>query len=299
MSSIDEKEYIYLLQEREFVRLREPTYKVGRTSRGPTERIKEYPTGSIVLLVRNVNDSKLSENLILQSFREKFTQMKTYGREYFSGDHTEMIKLINKLSDLIDNSKIDKRTIKEVFSKFLSNISGKESNRSDLSSKVKPVIPSSKQVIDLTSDSDSEEQMMSTKSVNYDRAIKSTNVVQSTKSSKSTKSTRTVKTEPIEGVNNLPRYKLKSKARIQGSIPRSFANICISDVDVTNDTIFVNDADEMVSKKEVFSVYEEWCKVNNLYCVTYNHFNTTLNAFGIKWKRVGNSYYYLLRRIKE
>jgi hypothetical protein len=43
------KEFIYLLQEREFIKTREPIYKIGKTKQEKLKRIKSYPNGSELL----------------------------------------------------------------------------------------------------------------------------------------------------------------------------------------------------------------------------------------------------------
>ena len=41
--------YIYLLQEREFIKTKEHIYKVGMTKQENHERFNQYPKGSILL----------------------------------------------------------------------------------------------------------------------------------------------------------------------------------------------------------------------------------------------------------
>jgi hypothetical protein len=42
--------YIYLIKEREFIKTKEPIYKIGKTKQEKLQRIKSYPNGSILLL---------------------------------------------------------------------------------------------------------------------------------------------------------------------------------------------------------------------------------------------------------
>ena len=91
MNVTKDSEYIYLLQEREFVRLSEPTYKIGRTSAGPFSRVKSYK-GSRVIIILSVIDSKICEQNIISIFKTKYTLMKQYGYEYFNGDVCEMAR---------------------------------------------------------------------------------------------------------------------------------------------------------------------------------------------------------------
>jgi hypothetical protein len=84
-------EYVYILQEREFIRLNENTYKIGRTSGGPHARFKGYPKDSKLLFLQNVTDSKTIEKQIKKVFKYKYIQMTEYGLEYFRGDINDMI----------------------------------------------------------------------------------------------------------------------------------------------------------------------------------------------------------------
>ena len=45
----ENKEFIYLLQEREFIKTKEPIYKIGKTKQEKIKRIKSYPNGSELL----------------------------------------------------------------------------------------------------------------------------------------------------------------------------------------------------------------------------------------------------------
>jgi len=89
-----ELEYIYILREREFIRLRESIYKVGRTKQKPEDRFSGYPKGSEILLYINVDDSVGAEKLILTQFKKEFKQKKEYGTEYFEGSLQEMMKIV-------------------------------------------------------------------------------------------------------------------------------------------------------------------------------------------------------------
>ncbi len=95
--------YIYLIQLREFNRINEQTYKIGRTE-NINRRKKEYPKDSIQLYSRAVNNEFKLEILILDKLKIVFKQEQKYGTEYFSGEYTKMIKLINKIIDKHDDS---------------------------------------------------------------------------------------------------------------------------------------------------------------------------------------------------
>ena len=87
--------YIYLLQEREFVKTNENIYKVGMTKKENYERFNQYPKGSILLFQMICNDCNNIEKCVLKIFREKFKQRKDIGNEYFEGDYRVMIDIIH------------------------------------------------------------------------------------------------------------------------------------------------------------------------------------------------------------
>lgn len=93
--NIDEEvNYIYLLQEREFIKTKENIYKAGMTKKNNFERFNQYPKGSVLLfqmICKNCNDV---EKEVLKIFKEHFKQRKDIGNEYFEGDYKEMIDII-------------------------------------------------------------------------------------------------------------------------------------------------------------------------------------------------------------
>ena len=89
------KEYIYLLQEREFVRSNEQTYKIGRT-KGLNKRLSAYPKDSELHFLCDVDDSISVERTLKNYFKETFVQQRQYGCEYFSGDVNRMKSLISQ-----------------------------------------------------------------------------------------------------------------------------------------------------------------------------------------------------------
>jgi hypothetical protein len=89
------RDYIYLIKEREFVRIGEDTYKIGRTQQNPpTDRLLQYPSGSEIILLTIVDDCFSVEKQLIKVFKQKFIHKKEYGNEYFNGDVKEMIKTI-------------------------------------------------------------------------------------------------------------------------------------------------------------------------------------------------------------
>jgi len=85
--------YVYILQEREFIRLNEPTYKIGKTGKNPPwERIKQYPKGTVAKFLMEVDDKDKFETKAINIFKNKYKQMTDYGNEYFQGNLNEMIQ---------------------------------------------------------------------------------------------------------------------------------------------------------------------------------------------------------------
>ena len=64
-------QYIYIIQEREFIRLNEPTYKIGKTTKR-MKRFNTYPKGSVVKLFLEVKDCNKFENKMIKLFDEKY-----------------------------------------------------------------------------------------------------------------------------------------------------------------------------------------------------------------------------------
>ena len=104
----DNNEFIYLIKEREFIKTKEPIYKIGKTKQENLQRIKSYPNGSILLLYIITNDCDKKEKEIIQKFKEHFIHKKDIGNEYFMGDYNHMINIILSIisneSSLIESS---------------------------------------------------------------------------------------------------------------------------------------------------------------------------------------------------
>ena len=85
-------ESIYLLIEREFLKSNLPIYKIGRSSQENDKRIKQYPKGSRLICLINVEDSKFMEKEIISLFKHKYVQRRDIGSEYFEGNYVMMRK---------------------------------------------------------------------------------------------------------------------------------------------------------------------------------------------------------------
>lgn len=85
------EQFVYLIRLREFIRLNESTYKIGKTTQTPKSRLSGYPKGTEVIVFLSVKDCSITENMIMKSFCDKFIQKIEYGTEYFFGDPTQML----------------------------------------------------------------------------------------------------------------------------------------------------------------------------------------------------------------
>jgi hypothetical protein len=86
--------YVYLIQEREFIKTKENIYKVGMTKKENHTRFNHYPKGSVLLFQMICNNCKNIEKQIIKLFKEKFKHRRDIGNEYFEGDYKYMIDLI-------------------------------------------------------------------------------------------------------------------------------------------------------------------------------------------------------------
>ena len=97
-------QYIYLLQEREFIKTNENIYKVGMTKKENLERFNQYPKGSVLLFQMICNNCKYIETQLITLFKQQFILRKDIGNEYFEGDYKKMINIIyTTITNEIDN----------------------------------------------------------------------------------------------------------------------------------------------------------------------------------------------------
>jgi|688.fasta_scaffold130728_2 hypothetical protein len=89
-------EYIYILQTREFIQLKQPVYKIGRTAQLNYDRFKQYPKGSILYQQSYCFNCLETENILIEEFKKLFKHRKDIGREYFEGDLLSMIRLLSE-----------------------------------------------------------------------------------------------------------------------------------------------------------------------------------------------------------
>lgn len=94
---------LYICRPREFVRLNELTYKIGKTERYFNRRMHQYPSGTQVIAIVMTPDIHNAELEVIKHFKLLFQHMPTYGAEYFAGDITQMKRVMNEIVDKIIN----------------------------------------------------------------------------------------------------------------------------------------------------------------------------------------------------
>jgi|LakMenEpi03Aug12_release.lakeMendotaPanAssembly.Ray.scaffolds.fasta_scaffold35337_6 hypothetical protein len=99
ITKIKNPEYIYLLQEREFVNSEKSIYKLGKSKQDNTARVRQYPKGSILLFQKICNNCDANETELIKLFNEKYVKHSEIGNEYFEGNVNEMMRDIFQLTD--------------------------------------------------------------------------------------------------------------------------------------------------------------------------------------------------------
>ena len=94
-------EGIYLIQEREFIKTKEDVYTIGR-SNNLSERIKQYPKESKLILIILCKNSSDVEKKLITILTKKFKLCSNYGAEYFEG---KLNKIITEIENYFKNIK--------------------------------------------------------------------------------------------------------------------------------------------------------------------------------------------------
>ncbi len=105
-------EYVYLLQEREFIKLQENVYKLGKTKQENLCRFYQYPKGSRLIIQTSCYDCHKLEQQLLELFRTEFVQRTDIGSEYFEGNPIKMKEIINKEEALTSQMHLNLSTTK-------------------------------------------------------------------------------------------------------------------------------------------------------------------------------------------
>ncbi len=74
--TVDNKGYIYLIQEREFIKCNEDVYKIGKTKQLNNKRIQTYPSNSKLFIQIICNDCDKNEKTLIELFKEKYIHRK-------------------------------------------------------------------------------------------------------------------------------------------------------------------------------------------------------------------------------
>ena len=85
--------HIYLLIEREFIKTKEPIYKIGKTI-NVTNRMTQYPKGSNVIVIFTVSDIDKIEKDVIKKFDNLFKNRSDIGREYYEGNIEKMKQVL-------------------------------------------------------------------------------------------------------------------------------------------------------------------------------------------------------------
>lgn len=118
--------YIYLLQEREFITTKKNIYKLGKTKQENLQRFKQYPKGSKLILQQVCDDCDMLETQLIREFKNKYIHRRDIGNEYFEGDHNEMVKDIH--NKITNNTAQKEDTVKENDEKNIENHSNNTEN---------------------------------------------------------------------------------------------------------------------------------------------------------------------------
>tara|TARA_B110000014_G_C19786083_1_gene408573 strand:+ start:146 stop:550 length:405 start_codon:yes stop_codon:yes gene_type:complete len=95
-------DHVYLIQEREFIRLNEETYTVGKTSESLEKAMNALPLGSRLIYFCNVSDCHNVFRNICNTFDHLFERRIEYGNTYYTGELETMKKefLIGIINDV-------------------------------------------------------------------------------------------------------------------------------------------------------------------------------------------------------
>jgi hypothetical protein len=92
-----ELQYVYLIQEREFIHLEKPVFKIGKTKQINFTRFSQYPKGTNLIYQSVCSNCDICEKDIITLFKQKYSQRKDIGREYFEGNYINMVCDISEI----------------------------------------------------------------------------------------------------------------------------------------------------------------------------------------------------------
>lgn len=107
--------YVYIIWLREFMRLDENVYKIGKTSQIPNSRLQGYPKGSKVIIFAEVDNCHSMENYLIAEFDNRYECKREYGREYYAGDVRQMKSTFLRLVQEAEEAEIRRGFLSKAF----------------------------------------------------------------------------------------------------------------------------------------------------------------------------------------
>lgn len=108
-------QFLYIIQEREFIRLNENIFKIGKTKQLNLRRFAAYPKNSNLLFYTICSDIDNIEKYIIRDFKQNFIHRIEFGNEYFEGEFIEM--RMNMINIIHKYDKKNKFSIQNVYIK--------------------------------------------------------------------------------------------------------------------------------------------------------------------------------------
>ena len=87
--------YIYILHEREFLNLNQDIYKIFYTNNNINIFLNEIPKNSNILLFHYIEENIDIIDIIIKNIKRYFIQEHKIGENYFKGDISNIMDLIN------------------------------------------------------------------------------------------------------------------------------------------------------------------------------------------------------------
>lgn len=112
--------FIYLIFLREFINANQDIFKIG-CCENIDRRKAQYPKKSIVIFHRYTSNYKEIEKKIIQIFDSKYICRRDIGREYYEGNHNDMINDICQIINDINTFRINQNQeiISDLCDKFI------------------------------------------------------------------------------------------------------------------------------------------------------------------------------------
>jgi hypothetical protein len=118
----DENHFVYMIQEREFLKSGESVYKIGKTTQQPNSRLAGYPKGSRVIYYLDVSFSgcHYMEKQLIQEFDRLYIQRADIGRESYEGDLEKMKATFLRIVTATDHlTEVVQNPIRNIFYRTL------------------------------------------------------------------------------------------------------------------------------------------------------------------------------------